>query len=358
MQIDRFEIVGKGSARPGEGPIIFCDGTGGGMLRPESDLELSHWRPNTTPQQYRAGTSTEICFRFLEHPLPGRWTVAVNNHVDVDGILSVYVLLHSEHALAHRRAIIEAAEMGDFWGWGEPPAQRVFQGITRLMYASDDRPDDGREMYEQAFRRIPGLLDGTDAEAADLDQSLLPLRRGAELVEQEKIARTFIGDRLAHYVVPLDVAGDDDLRAAYCPEFNEAISDGAIFWPQVRAKFDREKMCLVSIERQHGWFHDLWFPGYLWADTEGLWQVPGLTYRDGMASYELDNRRLLAAFEELQRRDSAPGRWSLGGTRLPFGNEMQDRFPLAGRFLDEQGQAAVSRLSPEEVAAAFSRNIE
>jgi hypothetical protein len=58
--------------------------------------------------------------------------VAVNNHVDVDGILSVYVLVHGNHALAHRPAIIEAAEMGDFWGWGGVPAQRVFQGITHM----------------------------------------------------------------------------------------------------------------------------------------------------------------------------------------------------------------------------------
>ncbi|HWB13702.1 MAG TPA: DUF6687 family protein [Pirellulales bacterium] len=350
MLIDRFEIVSKGSGRPGDGPIIFCDGTGGSLFRPATDLELSHWRPNTTPQQYRAGTSTEICFLFLDNPLPDHWTAAVNNHVDVDGILSVYVLLHSEHAQIHRRAIIEAAEMGDFWGWGEPPAQRAFQGVTRLMNSSDD----GREVYEEAFRRIPALIDGTDAEVGDLDRSLVPLRRGVELVEQGAITRRLIDDRLAHYVVPLNVAGDDDDRAAYGPEFNEAISDSAVLWPHVRAKFDRERICVVSVERRSGWFHDVWFPGYLWADTVGLWKVPGLTYHDGMASYDLDNHHMAAAFEDLQRREPAAGFWALGGTDLPFANELQDRFPLAGRFLDEQGNAAVSRLLPEEVAGVLS----
>src|ERR1700687_3657931 len=114
--IERFEIVGSTSARPEADQIIFCDGTGGSLFRGESDLELSHWRPNRTPAEYRAGTSTEICFRFLDDPRPGLWTVAVNNHVDVDGILSVYVLVHSDHAQAHRQTIIDAAEMGDFWG--------------------------------------------------------------------------------------------------------------------------------------------------------------------------------------------------------------------------------------------------
>jgi Family of unknown function (DUF6687) len=155
--IDRFEIVGSTSTRPKAERIIFCDGTGGSLYQPETDLELSHWRPNKTPAEYRAGTSTEICFRFLEKPRPGTWTVAVNNHVDVDGILSVYVLVHSQHALAYRQTITEAAEMGDFWDWGETPAQRVFQGITRLMNSGD-----GRAVYAAAFRRIPALIDGTD----------------------------------------------------------------------------------------------------------------------------------------------------------------------------------------------------
>ena len=99
--------------------------------------------------------------------------------------------------------------------------------------------------------------------------------------------------------------------------------------------------------------HDLWFLGYLWADTEGLWRVPGLNYHDGMSSYDLDDPRLIAAFEALQRQETAPGYWSLGGTQMRFGDELQERFPLLGRFLGEQGQAAVSQISPEKVAKEF-----
>ncbi len=96
--IDRFEIIGHDSPRPSAEHILFCDGTGGQIFRLATDLELSHWRPNCTPAEYRAGTSTEICYRFLDTPRPACWTVAVNNHVDVDGILSVYVLVQSDHA--------------------------------------------------------------------------------------------------------------------------------------------------------------------------------------------------------------------------------------------------------------------
>jgi hypothetical protein len=106
----------------------------------------------------------------------------------------------------------------------------------------------------------------------------------------------------------------------------------------------------VSTERSGGWFHDLWFPGYLWADTEGLWRVPGMTYHDGMSSYQIQNEWLITAFEQLQREESALGRWVLGGTNLPFGDELQERFPLVGRFLDGEGQAIASGLSPDQVA--------
>lgn len=347
--IDRFEILDSNSPRPDAERIIFCDGTGGAIFQPHSDLELSHWRPNGTPAEYRAGTSTEICFRFLEGPQPGTWTAAVNNHVDVDGILSVYTLVDGAHARAHRQTLIEAAEIGDFWGWGESAAQRVFQGVTRIMNSGRQ----GHAVYSQAFERIPGLIEGTDAEFNQIEESLAPLRRGVELVERGGIARSLIAARLAHYIVPLALAENDE-RAAYVPEFNEAISDKATLWPQVRARWDAQRACLVSVERPSGWYHDLWLPGYLWADTEGLWRVPGLTYHDGMSSYDLDHPPLVAAWEELRRRETGAGKWALGGTRLPFGNELQSSFPLAGRFLDEQRRPAASRLSPEQVAGALA----
>jgi hypothetical protein len=351
--IDRFEIIGTSSPRPEADRIIFCDGTGGGLYRADTDLELSHWRPNRTPAEFRAGTSTEICYRFLDHPRHGSWTAAVNNHVDVDGILSVYALLESEHAQAHRQTIIDAAEMGDFWGWGEPPAQRVFQGITQLMERLSQSGVDSRTIYAEAFRRIPALIDGTDSLVPQIEESLAPLRQGVELVVQEKIHRSMINDRLVHYVVPLAIAGEDDTRASYAPEFNEAISPKAVLWPHVRARWDAERVCLVSVERTTGWFHDLCFPGYLWADTAGRWLIPGMTYHDGMASYDIQHDGLVTAMKELQRQETAPCQWGLGGTTLPFSEALQKLFPVVGRSLDEQGRPAISQLSPDRVARVF-----
>lgn len=349
--IDRFEIIGHDVPRPDAERILFCDGTDGRIFRPETDLELSHWRPNRTPAEYRAGTSTEICLRFLDHPRSGPWTAAVNNHVDVDGMLSVYTLTHSDHALRHRRTLIAAAEMGDFWGWGEAPAQRVFQGLTKLMRSG--KPS--REIYAEAFRRIPGLIDGDDPQTSEIDASLAPLRYALESEESGRIVRHPLSARFTQYVLPLAIAGNDDERAGYVPEFNELISDKAVLWPQVRARRDKERVCLVSTERPAGWFHDLCCPGYLWADTEGLWQVPGLTYHDGMSSYTFDHPQLITAFAELQRCETGQGRWCVGGADLPFGTELQRKFPVVGRFLDDQGKPTISRLSSEQAAATLDK---
>jgi hypothetical protein len=43
------------------------------------------------------------------------------------------------------------------------------------------------------------------------------------------------------------------------------------------------------------------FPGYLWADTEGKWVPPGLTYHDGMSSYDLQNNALISAFDDCRQ---------------------------------------------------------
>ncbi len=66
------------------------------------------------------------------------------------------------------------------------------------------------------------------------------------------------------------------------------------------------------------------------------------------------SKRPIAAFAELQRQESILGQWGLGGTSLPFVDELQERFPLVGRFLDDRGKPAISRLLPEQVAAALA----
>jgi hypothetical protein len=143
------------------------------------------------------------------------------------------------------------------------------------------------------------------------------------------------------------------MQAAYIPGFNELISANAILWPQVRARWDSERVCRVSTERLSGWIHDLCFPGYLWADTDGKWIPFGMSYHDSMSRYVISNDRLIAAVRSLQEQETAAGSWALGGTDLPFGHELQEQFPVVARFVNQVGEAAVSGSSPEFVAKSL-----
>lgn len=351
--IDRFLILKHGDPRPDAERVVYCDGAGGRVFREGTDLDLSHWRPNRTPRAYRAGTSTEICFRFLDAPLPGNWTVAVNNHLDVDGLLSVYVLTHSRHALTHRETIVAAAEMGDFWGWGEPPAQRLFQGFTLLMNKRTEAGIPTQTIYEELFDRLPALIDGTDREAPALEESLEPLRRGVALIEQGRILRTPRGEHFTQYVISGELLCENPESASYVPEFNEANSARGLLWPQARAKWDTQRVCLVSAERPSGWWHDLWYPGYLWADTEGRWIVPGIAFHDDMQTYDLQHESLFKTVADLQQAETGPGNWTFGSGASPFSSE-RSLFPVVLRFGDERGTPAVSSISPDLAAEKLS----
>ncbi|HEY6510759.1 MAG TPA: DUF6687 family protein, partial [Burkholderiaceae bacterium] len=124
-------LEGSRRPRPRSDRTIYCDGAHDAAFRPGIDLELSHWVPNLTPARYKADTSTAICLRFVADSSRERgFELAVNNHVDVDGTLALFVLSQPELALTHRTLLVQVAEMGDFQGWGDPPAQRLYQALV------------------------------------------------------------------------------------------------------------------------------------------------------------------------------------------------------------------------------------
>lgn len=139
------------------------------------------------------------------------------------------------------------------------------------------------------------------------------------------------------------------------PQFNEAISSNAILWPHVRARWDAERLCLVSVEIEGGWHHDLWAPGYLWADTETLWQFPGLRFHDGMQNYDLENDGLVHAVETLNRYESGTGLWTLGTEGSPHCGRIQEQFPVILRCVDDNGRPSISRIDPDQVAQLLPR---
>ncbi len=122
--IERFEIIDHESPRPDADRIIFCDGTGGAIFRSETDLELESLAgPITPPARYRAGTSTEICFRFLA--LNRAWFVDRRRQQPSRcGWHSVGLRADPQRVCAGTSADNHPVRRnGRFLGsWGEPPA--------------------------------------------------------------------------------------------------------------------------------------------------------------------------------------------------------------------------------------------
>jgi hypothetical protein len=243
--------------------------------------------------------------------------------------------------------------MGDFWGWGDPPAQRVFQGVTRLYMQGEEAGRDATSIYRDAFDLISELIAGTSDRARQIEAQLEPLRQNAAWLGSGAVSRRLIAGRLAHYIVPHEIAGDDPARATHVPGFNEPISPAGLFWPHARARLDAQRACLVSIAAPAGWYHSLWAPGYLWADTEGLWQFPGLSFRESMSAYHLENPALERAVGELARLETAPGRWALK-TAPPVGPGIEENFPMVLRFVTDEGEPIASQLAPDVVARTLN----
>jgi hypothetical protein len=133
---------------------ISCDG-----LVPGTSLDLTHWQGNQTPERYKADTSTEIALSFVVTPeAREQWAtaVAVNNHFDTDGVLSVWTLLEPERALAQRELLAAAAEAGDFDEW---PAQKRGLWLDAAIRAIGSQEIDDAMAYRRVLEQLPELID-------------------------------------------------------------------------------------------------------------------------------------------------------------------------------------------------------
>ena len=208
-----FHIAGSERPRPPARAVIYCDGGTDDQFRPGVDLQLSHWIPNDTPDRFKADTSTEICLNFVASG-EAHFDLVVNNHADVDGVLAVFTLVAGAWALPHRGTLTQAAEMGDFWAWGERPAQALFQSLTVLIRKLQSEKADANALYLQCFDRVFSVLAGESA--FHTEPGLTALSDSVQLVERGDVARKVLGERFAHYVIPRRLAaGAASARAAW-----------------------------------------------------------------------------------------------------------------------------------------------
>lgn len=348
-----FHVQGDERRRLSAGGVIYCDGGTDDPFREGVDLELSHWIPNRTPARFKADTSTEICLGFVASGDP-RFDLVVNNHADVDGVLAVFTLVAGAWALPHRRTLIQAAEMGDFWAWGEPPAQALFQTLTLLIRKLQAEKVDADALYLESFDHVFAFLSGESVFPMDPAPGLAALRDSAALIEGGDVTRKVLGERFAQYVIPRRLAESDLARALQVPGFNAALSSECLLWPQARARFDRERVHLVSVEADAGWYHDLWLPGYAWAETPRSWRPTGLAAQGDSNTHVLDHPALTDAVDALARLERASGQWTRARQLTPFSTLEGRGFPVVLSFLAD-GAPKASSLQPELVAEQLAK---
>ncbi|MEZ2660151.1 DUF6687 family protein [Aneurinibacillus aneurinilyticus] len=355
--IPHFYILGSKTERPVSRRTIFTDGAPDATFRPGIDVELSHWIPNTTPDVYAADTSTEICMNFISQNDTDEWDLAINNHVDVDGVLAVFTLVHSKQAMLHRETIIQAAEMGDFSNWGNHAAQILYQGLTVLMDDLKAKKTDTQHVYEACFKQTFSLLEGRTDDVRVV-QGMEALQQSVNRVESGGILRREVHARFAHYHIPFTLVKASLAKTLKIPAFNEEIKDDMWLHPQVRNRLDKEKIQLVSAEAEQGWYYDVWYPGYMWADTPHSWRAPGFIFNGSTNGYMYGYEPLEAAVRTLQKLETANGTWMLAHELSPFSSISGRNFPVVLSFLSENNQPAASELPPERVVLILASAFE
>jgi hypothetical protein len=351
--IPEYFVPGGGQARPASKQTIFADGSADDSFRPGLDLELSHWVPNRTPAHYKADTSTEICLRFVADPMPGAWDLCVNNHLDVDGVLSLYALVRGDLALHHRDTLVAAACMGDFWAFGDARAAAVYQGLA--LYQQRDRGQAPLQtLYARCFERVDALLATLDAAPAEVEPGLAMLDAACQRLDRGEIARTVHHERFVAYEIPRVLVERDLARALHVPGFNAPLDDASWLPPQARNRHDRERIQLVSSETASGWYHDLWYPGYRWAETPNSWAAPGFVFAGSTNGYRYGHAAIAEAVARLAVAERGPGRWVLAEALTPFASLPGRNYPVILSCLDADQRPCPSHLPPAEVAAMLA----
>ena len=170
-----------------------------------------------------------------------------------------------------------------------------------------------------------------------------------ERIRSGDIVRTSHHERFVHYALPRALA-ERDLRAALrVIPFNTPLSDRFGLLPHARALFDRERIALQSVECEQGWYYDLCYPGYTWADTARSWRPPGLVRQETSEEDRLHWPALHEAVAALAADEIAKGDWACTDTLSPFSTLEGRGFPVVLAFMDGKRPAA-SRTPPEVVA--------
>ena len=255
-----------------------------------SGLSLSHWPGNRSPAHLKADTSTEMALKLARDPGRSDWlngvSIVTNNHLDTDGLLSVYAVQHPEEALRHEPALLRAARTGDFAEFNTPEAFK-FDAVVSAF--DDDRvspiadairglPEYQRyqTMYDRLLAMMPALLYETGRykplwtePLADVMRSLMRIRQAAKVREHASARLTVI-------------------------EASEPLHRTARF------NVARHHRVLTATRSAEGWVYEMAYQIFTWFETV----TPGRGSR-------LDLGSMAESFDRLET--GGDGRWTYTG---------------------------------------------
>jgi hypothetical protein len=153
-------------------PNVIADGS----ARRSTVLTLSHWPMSGTPWPLKADLSAEIALRYLASPEHHVDADAVSNdHLDLDGFLSVLLLARPDVAAAHGGTLVEAARAGDFATTAIDDGRRLAAAIGAATHAAtspfdpdlfeQQRPLQVATLYRALLDAVPDWVDDLDSVA-------------------------------------------------------------------------------------------------------------------------------------------------------------------------------------------------
>ncbi|MCJ8344145.1 hypothetical protein MJH12_01295 [bacterium] len=332
---------------------IFVDGTSS-LIDAKKDLELSHWIPNNTEEIYKAGTSTQICLNYVRVNSVKEHDWVINNHVDVDGILSAFVIMDPNLALKNAEVLSQASMMGDFSFCGDKKATHFYINLGECIKKWQKKKIVHQEIFEKGFLMIQNYFLKEDYPFDDFaNQGIQDLDLSIDLVKQNKIVREEHNELFSSYLISHDLRCAIDKNCIYQAGFDFGLDLKQILPMQVLNHFDFERQKLLIMEDQEGfYFYDLLLPDYLWAETKGLYRTKGVHSTESTNVHLFDHPGLQKAQSLLNELEKKEGSWNLATNFHPFASIKGRGFPIVLSFMkDDKVQS--SSLDPKFVMNAL-----
>lgn len=345
-----FHGTGQDLALEERAPCYRIGAPAQGMAAREGELELSPWRPSGTPARLRAGTCTEIALNLILFDGPPSEGSVVAGRLDVDSVLAAFSLLYPAIASKYRERLVEVAEMGQFQAWGSEGACTVYQRLLEIFRNGRNCGEEDTRVFESCFRHLPGIL-ASEPFSADLR----PDAHSLGLLQSGRIERTLLHRRFVCYVLPRRLHRGIFYKALRISPPDAELDDPALLSCRARNRLDGERVQLISVEGKEGWYHDLLYPAYMWADTPGRWRAPGFRPAGRALAWFLDHEPLTRVVNRLIERERGEGWWNLAREVHPLERTVGRRFPVVLSFEDGRGNPATSSLPPHELADRLCR---